>query len=92
MPARSVEGLVSASCGHAVATRQQSSAMVGHALVHGRHEVILTNTRRATVKVMWGAGLGHFQAKSDIGPKMKFEACELILIFHLETVVIRALH
>ena len=69
----------------------RASAMVVRALVHGRHEVILTNTRRATVKVMWGAGLGHFQAESDIGPKMKFEARVLLFIFHLETKVIRAL-
>ena len=35
--------------------------------------------------------MGRIRAESDSGPKMKFEARELLFIFHLETKVIRAL-
>ena len=37
------------------------------------------------------AGLGQIWANLDLGPKTKFEARELLYIFHLETKVIRAL-
>ena len=43
------------------------------------------------VRVRWGANLGHNGCELDLGPKIKFEAHELLFIFHLETKVIRAL-
>ena len=70
---------------------ERASAMVGARSVHGHHEDILTNTRRATVRVRWGADLGRLGCELDIGPKTKFEARELVFIYHLETIVIRAL-
>ena len=36
------------------------------------------------------AGLGQIWADLNLGPKTKFEARELLYIFHLETKVIRA--
>ena len=59
--------------------------------MHGDHVGKLPNRWRASVRATWGANLGHFQAESVLGPKMKFEARELLFIFHLETKVIRAL-
>ena len=38
-----------------------------------------------------GVSSGWLQAELVTGPKTKFEACELLYIFHLETKVIRAL-
>ena len=59
--------------------------------MHGDHVGKLPNRWRASVRATWGANLGHFQAESVLGPKMKFEARELLFIFHLESMVIRAL-
>ena len=69
-----------------------ASAMVGVHSVHVHHEDILTNTRRAMVRVMWGADLGCNGCELDFGSKMKFEAHKLFFIFYLETMIIRALH
>ena len=66
--------------------------MVVRALVHGRHGVILSNTRRATVRGRWDAVLGRLWSELVQGPKMKFEARELLFIFYLGTMVVRALH
>ena len=37
------------------------------------------------MRVKWGANLGHLWCELDIEPKTKFEARELLFIFHLET-------
>ena len=71
---------------------KRASAMVGVRSVHGLHKDILTNTRWATVRVRWGANLGYLGCELDFGPKIKVEAHELFFIFHLETMIIRALH
>ena len=47
----------------------RASAMVGVHLVHGHHEDILTNTRRATVRVKCGADLGRIRCELDLGLK-----------------------
>ena len=65
--------------------------MVGRAPVHGVHEDKLSSTWRAPELTWWGADLGRLGCELDIGPKTKFEARELLFIFHLETKVIRAL-
>ena len=59
--------------------------------MRGDHVGKRSNRWRAPVRATWGANLGHFQAESVLGPKMKFVAHELLYIFHLETKVIRAL-
>ena len=59
--------------------------------MRGDHVGKRLNRWRAPVRATWGANLGHFQAESVLGPKMKFVAHELLYIFHLETKVIRAL-
>ena len=43
------------------------------------------------MRVRWGADLGRLGCELDIVPKTKFEAHELLFIFHLETTVISAL-
>ena len=43
------------------------------------------------MRAAWGADFGHLGCELDIGPKTKFEGRELVFIFHLETIVIRAL-
>ena len=65
--------------------------MAGRAPVHGVHEDKLSSTWRAPELTWWGANLGWLGCELDIGPKTKFEAHELLFIFHLETKVIRAL-
>jgi len=59
--------------------------------MHGDHVGKLPNRWRASVRATWGANLGHFQAESVLGPKMKFVHLGLLYIFHLETKVIKAL-
>ena len=65
--------------------------MAGRAPVHGVHADKLSSTWRALELTWWGADFGHLGCELDIGPKTKFEARELLFIFHLETKVIRAL-
>ena len=57
----------------------------------GDHVGKRSNRWRAPVRATWGANLGHFQAESVLGPKMKFVHLGLLYIFHLETKVIKAL-
>jgi len=59
--------------------------------VHGGRVGLLSNTWRASAWARWGADLGHFQAESDLGPKMKFAHLGLLYISHLSCQVIRAL-
>ena len=47
----------------------RASAMVGARSVHGRHEDILMNTRRAMVRVKCGANLGRIGCELDMGLK-----------------------
>ena len=44
------------------------------------------------MRAAWGADFGHLGCELDIGPKTKFEAHELLFIFHLENMDITALH
>ena len=91
-PTRSVEGAEARQRGRA------RGSGGGALLVHGRHAQAtrrplgrfrehLVGDRVAGVE----RGLGQIWADSDLGPKTKFEARELLYIFHLETKVIRAL-
>ena len=63
---------------------------VGCRAVHERHEGIPTNTWRASTRVRLVLILGRICADLDLGPETKFEARELLFIFHLGTMVIRA--
>ena len=69
------------------------AVVVGALDVHAwRHVSIRSSRWRAQEWTWWGADLGRSRAESDIGSKMKFEDHELLFIFHLGTMVIRALH
>ena len=72
-------------------TRQESSAMVATSMDTRRRSGKSSSTWRASVWAGWGADLGHFQAESDLGPKMKFAHLGLLYISHLSCQVIRAL-
>ena len=49
------------------------------------HWGISANSWRATEWIWWEADLGRLGCELDFGPKTKFEAHELLFIFHLET-------
>jgi hypothetical protein len=54
----------------------------GHVHNTRRRSGISPSTWRASVRATWGANLGHFQAESVLGPKMKFVHRGLFYIFH----------
>ena len=69
----------------------RSSRMAATHGARGMRWGISANSWRATEWTWWEAGLGRLGCELDFGPKTKFEARELLFIFHLETKVIRAL-
>ena len=54
----------------------------GHVHNTRRRLGISPSTWRASVRATWGANLGHFQAESVLGPKMKFAHLGLLYISH----------
>jgi hypothetical protein len=62
-------------------TRQQHSAMVERALVHGGRVGISSSTWRAAKWPAWEAILGLFRAELDFGPKTKFAHLGLLSNF-----------
>jgi hypothetical protein len=62
-------------------TRQESSAMVATSMDTRRRPGKSSSTWRASVWARWGADLGHFQAESDLGPKIKFVHLSMLYIF-----------
>ena len=63
----------------------------GHVHNTCRRSGISPSTWRASVRATWGANLGHFQAESVLGQKMKFVHLGLLYISCLRSQVIRAL-
>jgi len=91
-PTRSVEGAEARQRGRA------RGSGGGALLVHGRHAQATRRPLGRFREHLAGdgvagveSGLGQIWADLDLGPKTKFEARELLYIFHLETKVIRAL-
>ena len=54
----------------------------GHVHNTRRRSGISPSTWWVSVRATWGANLGHFQAESVLGPKMKFVHLSLLYIFH----------